>query len=252
MDGPTPSVIRSVLNRKLPLWYQVAQSLRAEILARRFEATNRLPTEIELARQYGVSLITLRQALKTIEEEGLISRHRRLGTFVNPAAFAQRPLELLGAVATVFAQQTTEEMTVLEHGVTRLPADLAAQFGDDAPREVGVIRRLRLDGGVPVGYAINYVLPGLAARILPDQLRSLSMTRILSDSLGVEIKRIENTVEAQLASPEVAHLLATDLMSPILLFTGISHDMTGRVVDIARIHYRGDRYKFSVGFDIAG
>jgi GntR family transcriptional regulator len=237
-----------LLNRKLPLWYQVAQSVRAEILNRRFDGDNRLPTEADLARQYGVSLITLRQALKSIEDEGLISRHRRRGTFVNPAAFPQRPLELIGSVESVFAQQATEEMTLLEHGTATVPAELSGYFGDC--REVGLIRRLRFDRGVPVGYALNYVLREFTDRMTPEQLRTLPMTRILSDALGARIRRIEDTVEAQLASPEVATHLATDLMSPILLFTGISRDVDGRVLDVARIHYRGDRYKFSVGFDV--
>lgn len=61
-----------VLNRKLPLWYQVSQSLRASILGRTPGATLRLPTEEQLAAHYGVSVLTMRQALKELETEGLI------------------------------------------------------------------------------------------------------------------------------------------------------------------------------------
>lgn len=61
-----------VLNRKLPLWYQVSQSLRASILGRTPDASLRLPTEEQLAAHYGVSVLTMRQALKELEEEGLI------------------------------------------------------------------------------------------------------------------------------------------------------------------------------------
>lgn len=75
-----------VLNRKLPLWYQVSQSLRASILGRPRDASARLPTEEQLAAHYGVSVLTMRQALKELEAEGLISRHRRRGTFIEPRA----------------------------------------------------------------------------------------------------------------------------------------------------------------------
>lgn len=61
-----------VLNRKLPLWYQVSQSLRASILGRPQDASARLPTEEQLAAHYGVSVLTMRQALKELETEGLI------------------------------------------------------------------------------------------------------------------------------------------------------------------------------------
>lgn len=61
-----------VLTRKLPLWYQVSQSLRASILGRSPQDPLRLPTEEQLAGHYGVSVLTMRQALKELEDEGLI------------------------------------------------------------------------------------------------------------------------------------------------------------------------------------
>src|SRR5712691_1527525 len=91
-----------MLNNKLPLWYQIAQSLRSEIVGMRGKSSLRLPTEEQIAKRYGVSIITVRQALRTLEEEGLISRKRRFGTFVNPDALSHRPLRLLGALETVF------------------------------------------------------------------------------------------------------------------------------------------------------
>ena len=95
-----------VLNRKLPLWYQVSQSLRASILGRHADAPLRLPTEDELAAHYGVSVLTMRQALKELEDEGLISRHRRRGTFIDPGARRAAPVKLLGTVDAIVAQQS--------------------------------------------------------------------------------------------------------------------------------------------------
>jgi GntR family transcriptional regulator len=238
-----------LLNSKLPLWYQVAQGLRADILARRAPEARRLPTEADLAAQYGVSLITVRQALKTIEEEGLITRRRRLGTFVNPDALAQRPLKLLGAVETVFAQQASEATELLD-GPAEMPApaELAPLFGAGAP--VCVFRRLRRDGGEPISYAINYVRPEHGRRITAPQLERAPMTQVLRRDLGIALGRIENTLEARQATPEAARLLGCELLSPILFFTGVSFDPSGRAVDVAHIHYRGDRYKFAVEFQI--
>ena len=85
-----------MLNHKLPFWYQIAQSLRSEIVGMRGKSSLRLPTEEQMAERYGVSIITVRQALRTLEEEGLISRKRRLGTFINPAALSHRPLKPRG------------------------------------------------------------------------------------------------------------------------------------------------------------
>ncbi|MGW0121930.1 GntR family transcriptional regulator [Streptomyces sp. NPDC003327] len=235
-----------VLNRKLPLWYQVSQSLRASILGRAPDASLRLPTEEQLAAHYGVSVLTMRQALKELEEEGLISRHRRRGTFIEPGARRSTPRRLLGSIDAIVAQQSGERTTLLGHGTEPVPGELAEYF-PEVP-EVVAYRRLRADGesGEPTNWAENAVLPEVAAAIDPADLERWPMTKVLRDAVGVRISRITDTVEARLADPETATLLQVPLLSPILHYTGVTYDEAGRVVDVARIRYRGDRFSFTV------
>ncbi|WP_411144102.1 GntR family transcriptional regulator [Streptomyces sp. x-80] len=237
------------LNRKLPLWYQVSQSLRASILGRSPEAPLRLPTEETLATHYGVSVLTMRQALKELETEGLISRHRRRGTFIEPDARRGAPVRLLGSVDAIVAQQSGMSSVLLAHGSCAPPTELAEYF-PGCP-EVARFRRLRSDEktGEPTNHACNYVRPDVAARIDPADLARWPMTKVLRDAVGVRISRITDTVEARLADPETARLLQVPLVSPILHHTGITYDEEGRVVDVARIHYRGDRFSFTVTLD---
>ncbi|MFF8609405.1 GntR family transcriptional regulator [Streptomyces sp. NPDC015346] len=235
-----------ILNRKLPLWYQVSQSLRASILGRTPDASLRLPTEEQLATHYGVSVLTMRQALKELEEEGLISRHRRRGTFIEPGARRSAPRRLLGSIDAIVAQQSGERTTVLGHGSGPVPGELAEYFPDET--EVVAYRRLRSDGesGEPTNWAENAVRPDIAAGLDPADLERWPMTKVLRDVVGVRISRITDTVEARLADPETAALLQVPLLSPILHYTGVTYDADSRVVDVARIRYRGDRFSFSV------
>ncbi|MFI1469831.1 GntR family transcriptional regulator [Streptomyces wuyuanensis] len=235
-----------VLNRKLPLWYQVSQSLRASILGRRPHDPLRLPTEEQLAEHYGVSVLTMRQALKELESEGLISRHRRRGTFIEPGARRSAPRRLLGSIDAIVAQQSGERTTVLGHAAEPVPGGLAEYFPDTD--EVVTYRRLRCDGdsGEPTNWAENAVRADVAARLDVADLERWPMTKVLRDAVGVRISRITDTVEARLADPETAELLQVPLLSPILHYTGVTYDEEGRVVDVARIRYRGDRFSFSV------
>ncbi|MDT0544730.1 MULTISPECIES: GntR family transcriptional regulator [Streptomyces] len=234
------------LNRKLPLWYQVSQSLRASILGRGPHEPLRLPTEDRLAEHYGVSVLTMRQALKELESEGLISRHRRRGTFIEPSARRGAPVRLLGSVDAIVAQQSGERTTVLGHGPAPVPAELAEHF--PGLRETTAYRRLRSDaaGGEPTNWAENFVRPDIATRIDVADLARWPMTKVLRDAVGVRISRITDTVEARLADPETSRLLRVPLLSPILHYTGVTYDDAGRAVDVARIHYRGDRFSFTV------
>ncbi|MEU5052218.1 GntR family transcriptional regulator [Streptomyces sp. NPDC021096] len=237
------------LNRKLPLWYQVSQSLRASILGRRPDDPLRLPTEDALAEHYGVSVLTMRQALKELETEGLISRHRRRGTFIEPSARRGSPVRLLGSVDTIVAQQSGERTSVLGHGPEPVPAELAEHF--PGLKEAMAYRRLRCDetSGEPTNWAENLVRPELADRIDLADLARWPMTKVLRDTVGVTISRITDTVEARLADPETARLLQVPLLSPILHYTGVTYDDAGRAVDVARIRYRGDRFSFTVTLD---
>lgn len=234
-----------VLNRKLPLWYQVSQSLRASILGRRPHDPLRLPTEEQLAGHYRVSVLTMRQALKELETEGLISRHRRRGTFIAPEARPSAPRRLLGSIDAIVAQQSGELTTVLSHGPMAVPGDIAEYFpGLD---EVIGYTRLRCDeSGEPTNWAQNALRPEIAAAVHITDLERWPMTKVLRDEVGVRISRITDTVEATLADPATAELLKVPLLSPILRYTGVTYDEHGTVVDVASIRYRGDRFSFSV------
>ncbi|KMS89317.1 MULTISPECIES: GntR family transcriptional regulator [Streptomyces] len=238
-----------VLNRKLPLWYQVSQSLRASILGRSPEDPLRLPTEERLAEHYGVSVLTMRQALKELEDEGLISRHRRRGTFIEPGVRRGAPVRLLGSVDAIVAQQSGMTTELLGHGRVPVPAGLAEYF-PDLP-EVAAYHRLRSDEktGEPTNHAVNHIRPELAEGIDPEDLVRWPMTKVLRDVVKADISRITDTVEARLADPETARLLEVPLLSPILHYTGVTYDSDGRVLDVAVIHYRGDRFSFTVTLD---
>jgi GntR family transcriptional regulator len=251
MSDDTEVVLRPpplTLNRKLPLWYQVAQHLRSLILARRPGDPTRLPVEEDLAAHYGISVMTMRQALRELEDEGLISRHRRLGTFVDESA-AARPLRLLGSVDAVVSQQASDDVEVLGSELVDPPGEFAEHFAAGVP--VTRFRRLRREHGEITSYAENFVLADLASKIDLDDLRRMPMTGVLRDRIGVEIGLIADTAEARLPSPDVATLLDISLGDPVLYCVGITRDVDGRVVDIASIHYRGDRFKFAVTFGTA-
>jgi len=234
------------LNRKLPLWYQVAQHLRACILARREGDPTRLPIEEELAEHYGISVMTMRQALRELEDDALITRHRRRGTFINESATTRR-LRLLGSVDAVVSQQASDDVLVMGVDLVVPPAEFASHF--PAASEVTRFRRLRREHGEITSYAENFVVNDIASKVDLEDLRHLPMTGVLRDRIGVRIGLVEDTAEAKLPAPDIADLLGIPLGSPVLYCVGITRDVESRVVDIASIHYRGDRFKFAVTFE---
>jgi GntR family transcriptional regulator len=237
-----------VFTSALPLWYQLAQSLRSAIGGLAAGQATRLPTEAQFARHYGVSLATVRQALGALAADGLITRHRRRGTFVNPAALRSRALRVLGSADDVMAQQSSDEVRVL--GRARVPAATgpAARLGLSG--EAVLIRRLRFDAGIPISYAENYLSPEHAAAITDAALAAAPVTRILRDDLSLPLTRIDNEISARTAPADLAALLQVDVLSPVLVSENVTYVAGSTPVDVARIHYRGDRFTFAISLDI--
>jgi GntR family transcriptional regulator len=225
-------------------WFQIAEHLRGTITGRRPDDPERLPTEEDLASHYGVSVMTVRQALSALADEGLVVRHRRRGTFVSPGAPLVQPLVLRGAVDAVITQQAAGKVEILQRAAVPVPAPLAAYFAGH--ETVVFVRRLREEDGITTSVADNWVLPEVADQISDDDLRAGPMTLAVRDRAGVRIGRVENVVEAQQAGPEIGDLLGVALLSPVLLCRALTYDVGDRVVDAAAIHYRADRFRYAV------
>jgi GntR family transcriptional regulator len=232
----------------LPLWYQLAQSLRAAIGGLGPEGATRLPTEAQFAQHYGVSLTTVRQALGSLAKDGLSTTHRRRGTIVNADALRTRALRVLGSADAVMAQQSSDEVRVL--GRTRVPATAAPAARLGVLGDAVLIRRLRLDAGIPISYAENYLRPEHAARITDAALAAAPVTKILRDDLSLPLTRIDNEISARTAPADVAAWLQVDVLSPVLVSENVTYVAGSTPVDVARIHYRGDRFTFAISLDI--
>jgi len=234
----------------LPLWYQVTESLRARILGRAPDDPLRLPTEAQLAEEYAVAVSTVRQALATLEADGLITRRRRHGTFITDNAPVHPPLHVLGTVDTILAQQAGDEVRVLHRAAVPTPPALAPHF--PGVSTLMNYQRLRLQAGTPLSHAENHLRPEHAETIDAAALRTAPMTKLLRDRAALDLARIDNTVEACPSPPHIAELLQIPLAAPVLRSTNVTYDTHGHVVDAALIHYRADRFQYTVSLDLSG
>ena len=111
--------------------------------------------------------------------------------------------------------------------------------------------RLRRERGEPLSYALNHVLPEYASQVDAALLRRYPMLKILRDVLGVKLSHVQMSIEAQRATQEIGGALGVDVMSPVLFFTGVVFDQRQRVVDVAWIYYRADRFTFTLDLDVS-
>ncbi|GAC1315911.1 MAG: GntR family transcriptional regulator [Chloroflexota bacterium] len=234
----------------IPLYYQVEMDLRRAIEAGQV-VDGRLPTEEELVERYRVSRITVRTALRRLEEDGLIERHRRRGTFVRPGVAAKierDPGRLLGFEDDLRRQGADPSIHVL--GVERVqPTDGVAQTL--SLRAGDLVYRVRRSGevnGEPLWLESRYYPEPIGRVMIQRDLSGASLTRMLETALGVRVSTGRMRVEAAAANRRQAHHLRVRAGHPLLVNQFAIFDAEGRPLEVLRAAFRGDRYAFS--FDL--
>jgi GntR family transcriptional regulator len=226
---------------RLPKYYQVKKQLLEFTSAMSPGAP--VPPERELARLYGTSRTTVRQALAELVIEGRLLRMQGKGTFVAKPKVAQA-LELASYTEGMRQHGLHPQTKILDIGYVTADDQLAALLGIRTGGRALRVHRLRLADGEPMSIDTSH----LPARRFPGLRRQLerhaSLYETLRTGYGIQLAEAEETIETVLADPHDARLLGVDAGIPLLLLSRHAIDSTGQPVEFAQSWYRGDRYKF--------
>jgi GntR family transcriptional regulator len=225
-----------------PLPTLVYRALRDELSAGSYPPGSKLPSEAELCRSFGVSRVTVREALKMLQRDGLVVPRHGRGHFVHGAALIREPVtELRGVTELLQSLDYDVETRVLdvEHVPAAAYADLL-NVGDD--ERVVKVARVRSSGGEPLIYSID-VVPG---EFLDDDVDfSASLVEALArggNELAYSHARIR---AATLASAERRRIGAT-APSLWLVLDQVNYGVDDRPLMVSHDYHRADRFEFNV------
>jgi len=229
---------------------ELTRDLAEGIASGRFPVGSLLPTEFELCDRYGASRYTVRMALQELQDLGLISRRKNVGTRVE----AMKPVSgFTQSIATVdeLAQFGAAHVRVV-HSVGEVVADLllAKEMGCAGGTRWQRISSLRMDGGKkrrPLCWTDVYIDPSFAdiadlVRASPETL----ISSLIETRYGRRIVRIRQEVRAVSLSPALAELLEADAGSPALQLVRHYLDAAGEAFEISVTTHPADRFTFSM------
>ena len=226
---------------RLPKYYQVKKQLLD--LTASMQPGSPVPPERELAKSYGTSRTTVRQALAELVVEGRLLRMQGKGTFVAKPKVAQA-LELASYTEGLREHGLHPQTKILEIGYVTADEHLAGLLGIRPGARTLRVHRLRLADGEPMSIDTSH----LPAKRFPGLRRQLERHSSLYETLrtyyDIQLTEAEETIETVLADPHDARLLSVDPGLPLLLLSRHAIDSTGQPVEWAQSWYRGDRYKF--------
>ncbi|WP_330462005.1 GntR family transcriptional regulator [Streptomyces sp. NBC_00820] len=225
----------------VPLYFQLSQQLEAAIEHGGLTPGSLLGNEIELAARLGLSRPTVRQAIQTLVDKGLLVRRRGVGTQVVHSR-VKRPLELSSLYDDLEAAGQRPATKVLVNTVVPASAEVAAALGVTEGTDVHRIERLRLAHGEPMAYLINHLPPGLLD-LDTGQLETTGLYRLMR-SAGITLHSARQCIGARGATAAEAERLAEAEGSPLLTMQRVTFDDTGRAVELGDHTYRPARYSF--------
>jgi GntR family transcriptional regulator len=230
----------------IPLYYQLETILRRKIVNGELLPGAALPSEDALASEYGISRITVRQALSLLEQDDLIVRQRGRGTFVSENPPLIDSPKFSGSVEDMLGMGIKTKVKVLSMGRIDPPEGVRRLLGLDEGKEVVRIEKVRLVDKSPFSYLINYLPLEYGGKIESADLTTKPLLMILEEELGLKADEAVQSIEATTADAEVARLLEVWIGAPLLKVERTVFDTAGGPIEHVSVLYRADKYKFTV------
>ena len=232
-------------NNRIPRYHQIARSLRERIAEGHFAPGERLDNQRSLAREFGVTLMTLRQALELLERDGLIARRHGLGTFVAFPSVDYDILHLRTFAGDLSAKGEHVATRFLRSHFTVADRWVARELDLDKGDRAFVLERLRLVGGRPMSFQASY-LPALTGEeVAKVDLAVTPLRQALSFKLGIEITAARETVSAVHLDARAARDLGCRPGVPAFRSDRVSIDPNGRPIVYDRVFIPGDRFRIT-------
>ncbi|MGX5181813.1 GntR family transcriptional regulator [Streptomyces avermitilis] len=228
-------------NSPVPLYYQLAQQLEHAIEHGALGPGSLLGNEIEFAGRLGLSRPTVRQAIQSLVDKGLLVRRRGIGTQVVHSQ-VKRPLELSSLYDDLEAAGQNPATRVLRNEVQPASAEVAAALGLAEGGDVHHVERLRLAHGQPVAFLSNHVPAGLLD-LGTARLESTGLYRMMR-AVGITLHSARQSVSARSATAQEAERLDEHEGAALLTMRRTAYDDTGRAVEYGTHIYRASRYAF--------
>lgn len=228
-----------------PLYAQIKDIIKQRIIEGEYAVHERLPSESEMMKVFGVSRITVRQALRDLHADGLVFSVQGKGTFVSRPKAVQDIQNLQGFGEAMNPQGYETSTRVVGVQEVRISGDVAEALDLNRSSNVVELTRIRYLNREPISLDHSFFPVEVGNELLGRDLTQ-DVFPMLENECGIELGHAELKIEAISADDDVAEKLNVGVGSPILRIQRLVYSKSGTPIDFEYLSYRGDAFQYQV------
>lgn len=230
----------------VPIFTQVKAAIADAMVSGELQPHRRIPSERELAALFGVSRMTIRQALVEMIGEGILYTRSGKGTYVAERKIEQPLQRLTSFTQDMAARGLRPSSRLIGADLLPAPIELAHALDIRPGSELVRVRRLRLADEQPLAVETSHLPHARCPGLLDQDLERRSLYEVLHERYGLELASAKQTIEAATPTPEECELLRVTRSVPVLRIHRFTSSREGIVCEFVQSAYRGDRYQLNV------
>ncbi|NMC79111.1 MAG: UTRA domain-containing protein [Chloroflexi bacterium] len=228
----------------VPLYIQLASWIEAKITTGEWPPNYRLPGEIELAKQFGVSRGSLRKAIALLIGRNLLVQIHGRGTFVSPFIFEQTWAGRLTGVSEELLLLGIPFVTeVLNNQIIPAPQKEAQTLALERGEPVIYLQRLRRVTNGPIVLHESFFPANKYGDLLTVDFTKESLMETLERLYGIRLAWASHTIAVIRANARIANLLEINIGSPIFYDEHTVYDSNNNIVELSKGWFRSDRFR---------
>lgn len=229
--------------KRLPIYIQIHDQIKAEIEGGKWAVGDRLPSERDLSIQYGVSRMTLRQAVQTLADEGILERKIGSGTYVAKKRVQETMTGTTSFSEIMMAQGKVPSSKTIAYFVTQPSSSEMEKLRLKENEQILRMERIRYADDVPICFEVTSIPYHLVKGAQKDEVTQ-SFYHTLVETGEQKIGHAVQRVTAMVASEKIADYLDIKKGDAILRLRQITYLETQEPFEYVRSQYVGNRFEF--------
>lgn len=227
----------------LPIYIQIHNEIRRDIEAGKWQVGDRIPSERELSLNFGVSRMTLRQAIQTLVDEGILERRVGSGTYVANQKVQEKMTGVTSFTDLMLASGKKPSSKTISYHTMEPSLSEMERLKLDQDEPVLRMERIRYGDDIPICFEVATVPEKIVTGLEKTEVTS-SLYHALEQKKNLQPGRAEQTVSAMLVSERIAEFLDIKRGEAILRLRQTTYLQDGRPFEYVRTQYVGDRFEF--------